>query len=396
MFWIFAIGYIILSAWLFLYSMRWLADAFEFFRTVPGRIIFLIFYWFVAISMILAYFAPAGGMKAFWMVLRNLWLGFAAYAVQVWVIMRVVQSIWIRMRKMPRAKVRERRYRVMFGLVLMLITASINLYGIIHARQTETERYQVSIQKDGGELDGLRVALVADLHLGYNIGVNEVRTMVNIINEENVDIVMLAGDIFDNDYDAVSHLDEIRELLQSIQSRYGIYACYGNHDVAESTLGGFTLEDKSIPKTSDIRMDTFLESAGVILLRDESVLIDHSFYVVGRQDYSTEKKAKTVRATPDELLSGLDPSKPIIVIDHQPRELQELADAGADMDLCGHTHDGQLFPGNLLIGFAWENACGYMQKGTMHNIVTSGLGLWGPNLRVGTNSEVCVIDIVFE
>ncbi len=95
-------------------------------------------------------------------------------------------------------------------------------------------------------------------------------------------------------------------------------------------------------------------------------------------------------------MESLDHSKPIIVMDHQPRELQELSDAGADLDLCGHTHDGQIFPGNLFIGFAWENACGYMQKGDMHNIVTSGLGLWGPNLRVGTNSEVCIIDVNFE
>ena len=185
-------------------------------------------------------------------------------------------------------------------------------------------------------------------------------------------------------------------MLRSIESRYGVYACYGNHDVAESTLGGFTLENKNIPKTSDARMDAFLQDAGIQLLQDESVWIDNSFYLVGRRDYSSEEKSKEIRKTPQELLESLDHSKPIIVMDHQPRELQELSDAGADLDLCGHTHDGQVFPGNILVSLMWENSCGYLRKGEMHNIVTSGVGVFGPNMRVGTRSEICSIWVEFQ
>ena len=92
----------------------------------------------------------------------------------------------------------------------------------------------------------------------------------------------------------------------------------------------------------------------------------------------------------------MDLSLPVLVIDHEPRELQELADAGVDADLCGHTHDGQLFPGNLTIKLMWENACGYLKKGNMHSIVTSGVGLFGPNMRVGTKSEICDITMHFK
>lgn len=395
MFFVFAGGYLLLAAWLYVYSMRWAGDVLGFFKRMPGRILYGIFFWFIAVSMILAYFSPAGPLKDFWMVLRNSWLGFAAYAVQIWILLRIIQWILIRAKRITKEDTRRRSYRVAFGLILVLSAAAINLYGIIHARQTEREYYQVSIEKDGGNLENLRIAMVADLHLGYNIGYSEIEKMVGIINEENVDIVLVCGDIFDNDFDAISNPQGIRDLFQSIESKYGVYACYGNHDVAESTLGGFTLEDESIPKTSDIYMDMFLEEAGVQLLEDESILIDDSFYLVGRRDYSSEKKAKQTRLSPQDLVASLDHSKPIIVMDHQPKELQELADAGVDLDLCGHTHDGQIFPGNLLINLAWENACGYLQKGDMHNIVTSGLGLWGPNLRVGTNSEVCIIDVDF-
>ena len=100
--------------------------------------------------------------------------------------------------------------------------------------------------------------------------------------------------------------------------------------------------------------------------------------------------------SPQEITDTMDKSKPILVIDHQPRELSELSDAGVDLDLCGHTHDGQMFPGNFTVRFVWENACGYLKKGNMHNIVTSGVGVFGPNMRVGTKSEICPIQITFE
>ena len=143
-------------------------------------------------------------------------------------------------------------------------------------------------------------------------------------------------------------------------------------------------------------MDEWLKSAGITLLRDEYVLIDDSFYIYGRPDYQKPGRGIDKRKTPQEVTENLDKSKPIIVIDHQPRELGELADAGVDVDLCGHTHDGQVFPGNMTIKLMWENACGYLKMGNMHNIVTSGVGLFGPNMRVGTDAEICPIHIVFK
>ena len=117
-----------------------------------------------------------------------------------------------------------------------------------------------------------------------------------------------------------------------------------------------------------------MEQAGITLLRDESVMIADEIVLYGRPDAKKPGRGITVRRTPGEITSGLDLSKPIFVIDHEPGELQELADAGADLDLCGHTHDGQMFPGNILTAMMWENACGYLKKDDMHSIVTSGSG----------------------
>ena len=163
-----------------------------------------------------------------------------------------------------------------------------------------------------------------------------------------------------------------------MKSTYGTYACWGNHDVNQKILAGFTF---STGKTleHDKRMDSFFKKAKINLLTDEVKLIDNKFYVAGRLD--DEKPATgEVKKSADELLKGLD----------------ELSKAGTDVLLCGHTHDGQIFPGNIFIKLFWENACGYLKKGYMHNIVTSGVGIYGPYIRVGTHAEICPITVNFK
>ena len=142
-------------------------------------------------------------------------------------------------------------------------------------------------------------------------------------------------------------------------------------------------------------MEAFLKKSNIKLLQDETQLVDQAFYMIGRRDDSKPGTKNGSRKSIKELMEGVDQTKPVLLVDHQPKELQEIADAGVDVDLSGHTHDGQMFPGNLLIGMIWENACGYLQKGDMHSIVTSGVGIWGPAMRVGTDSEIAVIHITF-
>ena len=236
--------------------------------------------------------------------------------------------------------------------------------------------------------------MVADLHLGYSIGTWHMEQMVERVNTLEPDLIVIAGDIFDNEYEALENPEELIKILSGMKSRYGVYACYGNHDIEEKILAGFTFSGKN-EKMSDPRMDEFLEKAGIRLLADEEVLIDDSFYLYGRPDYERPGRGIAVRKSPEEITDGMDKNLPILMIDHEPRELQELADAGVDVDLCGHTHDGQMFPGNFTIHFFWENPCGYLQKGNIHNIVTSGIGVFGPYMRVGTKSEICDISINF-
>ena len=145
-------------------------------------------------------------------------------------------------------------------------------------------------------------------------------------------------------------------------------------------------------------MDEFLKDANITSpARRGRAASTAKFYLYGRPDAHRPGRGIETRKTPDEITARYwTRISPFIVLDHQPQaSCRSWRTAGVDIDLCGHTHDGQMFPGNLTIKLMWENACGYLQKGKMHNIVTSGVGLFGPNMRVGTKAEICPITIHF-
>ena len=292
------------------------------------------------------------------------------------------------------------RVRRIVGCVCATLIMCISFWGVVNARLVRVTPYDVTINKEardenGQKMDSMKIVLVADLHLGYNIGVRQVQRIVNSINKQDADLVLIAGDIFDNEWEAVDQPEELEKILRGIKSKYGVYACYGNHDIQEQVLAGFTFGGQR-EKTSSPEMDEFMEKAGITLLRDEGVLINDSIYIYGRRDAHRPGNGAADRASADEITENMDKSKPIIVLDHEPKELEELSSAGVDMDLCGHTHDGQMFPGNILVAMMWENSCGYLNVDGMHNIVTSGVGVFGPDMRVGTKAEICPITVNFK
>ena len=391
-------AYLAVCAYILFRTLHWIQVLHSIFQNVwVCRGIGLI-YFFVVFSILIAFMAPASGFRRFMKLLSNYWLG-----VLVYTIMTVGIADGLRLLiKYPLKNVAFPGRELLFsnvgtavvGAVCAVIITTVSIYGMINAGNIQTTKYDISIDKKAGKLDSLNVVLIADLHLGYNIGCRHMEKMVEKINAQNPDLVVVAGDIFDNEYEALENPDRLAAILRGIQSKYGVYACYGNHDIQEKILAGFTFGGKE-KKESSVKMDEFLEKSGITLLRDEYVLIDDSFYLYGRPDYERPGRGIDERKSPQEITEDLDLSLPVLVIDHEPRELQELADAGVDADLCGHTHDGQLFPGNLTIKLMWENACGYLKKGNMHSIVTSGVGLFGPNMRVGTKSEICDIMLHF-
>ena len=391
--------YLLVCIYILLRTLNWIRVLHVVFQNVwVCRGIGLI-YLFVVFSILIAFMAPASGFRRFMKLLSNYWLGVLVYTIMTVGIadgLRLLLKYPLKNLNFPgRALLFGNVGTAVVGVVCAVIITTVSIYGMINAGNIQTTKYDISIDKKVGNLDSLNVVLIADLHLGYNIGCRHMEKMVEKINAQNPDLVVVAGDIFDNEYEALENPDRLAAILRGIQSKYGVYACYGNHDIQEKILAGFTFGGKE-KKESSVKMDKFLEKAGITLLRDEYTLIDNSFYLYGRPDYERPGRGIDERKSPQEITADMDLSLPVLVIDHEPRELQELADAGVDADLCGHTHDGQLFPGNLTIKLMWENACGYLKKDNMHSIVTSGVGLFGPNMRVGTKSEICDIMIHFK
>lgn len=346
-----------------------------------------------ALSPILAFILPKSAVAIIIRRLSTYWMGIMFYSL-LFILLGDLLRLIIKSTPLRNHRIFSRLGAVTVGIGILIATSSFCLYGFYHARDIKTTPYKVSIDKTCKNINQLNAVLVADAHMGYAIGEKHVKQMVEKINSCDPDIVIFAGDIFDNSIDGIDHPDEVAKLLSSIESKYGVWATYGNHDINENILMGFTFSWGEHPE-NDTSMTDFLEKANINLLQDESVLIDDSFYLVGRRDASKPGTKDGERKSIEELTNSLDKGKPIFIIDHEPSELQETADTGVDIDFSGHTHDGQVFPGNLTIGLMWENPCGVIKKDRMYSIVTSGVGVFGPFMRLGTDAEICDVHIVF-
>lgn len=217
----------------------------------------------------------------------------------------------------------------------------------------------------------LKVVGVSDLHLGYSIGRGELARWVDMINAEQPDLILIAGDVVDNDTRPI--LEEgMQHELARLRARLGVYAVLGNHEY----IG------------NEARSRAFYAETPIRLLRDEAELVGGEVYVVGRDD-----RTNASRLPLEELLRPLDPARPVLLLDHQPRDLDEAVRLGVDFQLSGHTHRGQVFPVNFLVDRMYDLAHGYRQIGESHFYVSSGLGLWGGKFRIGTQSEYLVLSL---
>lgn len=350
---------------------------------------------FLSLTPLWAFLTPASAWKRHLASISNFWMGCLLYLILLTVFLDVLRLILKKRLRLPVVCRNSRICLIVSGCIVLAGTGTAVILGTHTAQNVEITRYTVKIDKEFPGDDALRIALIADLHMGYSIGSRQIAGLAEQLNALHPDLVCIAGDIFDNHFDALDHPEQIAASFRSVKTTYGIYACFGNHDYEEDILAGFTFDSSAKVRIGE-PMRELLKQAGIRTLEDEVLLIDGRFYLAGRKDYSSFRKTGEKRKSPDELLADIDSEKPVFVIDHQPKEAGELAAAGADLDLCGHTHDGQLFPGNLITGLLWENACGLQKKDGMYQIVTSGAGIFGPYMRVGTKSEIAVIDVRFQ
>jgi len=263
---------------------------------------------------------------------------------------------------------------------LIIASTSILLIagGFINAILPVTREYNITINKPAGEVKTLRIAAVSDIHLGSIIRKRSLKKMSQMIKDIKPDIVLLLGDIVDGEIGPVLRGDLLQYFTWP-DCTDGLYAITGNHEF----IGGAA---RTIP---------YIESKGIRVLKDEIVTLPGGIQLIGRIDRDSFRFYRKERMKLSELMNQVDTNKPVILLDHQPFHLDESAKYGVDLELSGHTHNGQMWPVNYLTAMIYELSYGYLKKGNSQFIVSSGYGLWGPRVRSGSRSEVLMINITF-
>lgn len=264
------------------------------------------------------------------------------------------------------------------GGVVLALTALIVSYGIQNSRRSKVREYCITIYKSCS-LPSTHIVLIADLHLGLLVGRGRLEKLVTEVNSLAPDMVVLAGDILDENVGAVLD-NNMPPVFWELKPPLGLYACLGSHEYILSHT------EKALYT---------LSAAGITILRDRYVKIADAFYLAGRDDYFRERILTAERQSLATVLAGCDKNLPVILLDHQPTDLDEAIQEGVDLQLSGHTHHGQLIPCNLITSLLFKKDWGYWRNGSFQLIVSCGWGTWGPPLRVGSASEIVSIKINF-
>jgi len=338
-----------------------------------------VLFWIVAFSYIAGRLLERGGIS--WLAVPLIragswWLGAMVYLTLLFLVVDIVQ--WITF--IPGVKsflgltlnIHGRRFLYM---AVCSITAGILVAGHINALHPAVKKVTVPVEKmDGGKV--IRIVVASDIHLGLTISGKRLEKLVSLINNQEADIILLAGDIFDEDLGPVIR-NNLGDHLRNLRATEGVFAVLGNHEF----YGNASEAQK------------YLEDHRITVLRDSVVLLRNELILAGREDITAEHISGKGRKTVEKLLEDADWSKTVIVMDHQPFHLAELAKLPVDLQVSGHTHHGQLWPFQIITRAMYEISKGYSKIGNTHFYVSPGAGTWGPPLRTSSRPEIAVLEI---
>lgn len=257
--------------------------------------------------------------------------------------------------------------------ISLFLTLSLLSYGYYNYQHPKTEVFNIVINKPAVHYEQpLKVVSVSDIHLGYGTDKEELKQYVEMINAQKPDLILIGGDLIDSSVVPL-YEEKMMEELAELKAPLGIYMVPGNHEYI-----------------SGIRKSMqFINETPIRLLRDEVVTLPGGIQIIGRDDRSNKS-----RLSLQELMKNIDPAKPVILLDHQPYDLPDTESAGIDLQFSGHTHRGQVWPISLVTDRLFDQSYGYRKWGNSHIYVSSGLSLWGPPFRIGTDSELVVFNIL--
>ncbi len=261
------------------------------------------------------------------------------------------------------------------GLIAVIaLTLIVTGYGHLEAyRKADVTELEIPMKNLHAKLDGLTVVHISDLHLGVVVRAKRFERRVNHINSLNPDLILMTGDLIDENPKA---FPGIIEQFGRLQSTYGVYAAPGNHEFYHG-LG---------------RITRALEEKGIRMLRNEKVEVVEGLNLYGVDDPAS-KRIKGTRAAFGEVIGPEAKSQADILMYHQPHKFERAAALGIDLMLSGHTHKGQLWPFVFMSKLNHPRVTGHHTVDGSHLYVTQGLGTWGPAMRVGSPPEIVKITL---
>lgn len=309
-------------------------------------------------------------------VAGGFWLAFMLYGIMFFLISDII-SLLLRLTGVLNTG-NIMVYRKWAFMVTLSASACLIIGGFINAVIPVVKKYDISIAKSAGDVKSMRIAAVSDIHLGSIIRKRSMKKLTGILADLKPDLVLLLGDIVDGEIGPVMRGD-LLQYLECPKCDYGMLGITGNHEF----IGG---AKHTIP---------YIESKGIRLLKDEMLVLNGGIQLIGRKDRDSDRFYGGKRLTLAELMEQADTARPVILLDHQPFGYDEAARLGVDLELSGHTHNGQMWPLNYITRMIYELSYGYLRKGNTQFIVSSGFGLWGPRVRSASHSEILLINIKF-
>lgn len=337
-------------------------------------------YWFIALSFIISsMFKMAFGVNNIITLIGIIFISMFIYSILLFLIIDIIRFIFRRIKINTKVKLALKKIYCN-GLSVFIVVIIVVLGGFLNVQNKHITNYEVNINKSAGNIKNLNVVMVSDLHLGIEVREEKIDKMVESINKLNPDLVVFCGDMYDEStYQSLKEYSS--EKFKTIKSKYGVYGILGNHEYYSGDI------NETI---------SYLKKGNIKILKDEAVKIDNSFYIVGRDDQAVEQSSKTARKPLDKILNDTDKTLPILLLDHRPDTLNESIKDGVDLQMSGHTHKGQIFPGSIVTGLLNEKDYGQLKKNNFNLIVSSGYGTWAFPIRVGSICELVNIKVNFK
>lgn len=263
-------------------------------------------------------------------------------------------------------------------IVVIILSSILILAGFINSRNFKITTLNIELPKKQSSLNYLNAAVVSDIHLSPMDNEKFLSGIIDKVNNLNPDIILMPGDIVDDKAKILIDRNIGGSFLR-LKSKYGTYVSTGNHEF----ISGI---NESIDYMKNFKLN---------VLQDSTIIIDGSFTLIGRDDISKSNFSKEKRKPLEDILKENDKSLPTILLDHTPVGLDEAENNGIDLQLSGHTHNGQLFPLNFITGLIYEISWGYLKKGKTQYYVSCGAGTWGPPVKLGSSAEILNLKIKF-